>query len=390
MRNILFILCCIICVTCCGKKELVTKQANLKLVSSVPAKGSINVLSGTQKINLVFNQPVKVTKASAIKLNEKPVDEVDVSVNTIVITTILQPGSTYNLFVPKEVITNATNTALEFDINFSFTTKETTVSASELITLSPSSQAQKLFKFLKDIYGKKTLSGTMANVSWNINEAEWVYQHTGKYPALNCFDFIHHPFSSPGGWVDYENTSVVENWWNNNGIVAAMWHWSVPKDMSESNPTEFGFYTDDTNFDVSKINDTNSPEYKMMIKDIDIISGYLKLLKEKNIPVIWRPLHEAAGNTNSYPGGTGWFWWGAKGAEPCKALWKQMFDRMTNLHELNNLIWVWTSENNDPDWYPGDEYVDMIGRDLYNLSSASQVSTEFTKLKQQYPGKPVS
>ena len=135
--------------------------------------------------------------------------------------------------------------------------------------------------------------------------------------------------------------------------------------MRSNNPTKFAFYTEETNFDVSKISDENSPEYQLMIKDIDIISGYLKLLQDKNIPVLWRPLHEAAGNTNSYDGGTGWFWWGAKGAEPCKALWKIMFDRMVNYHKLNNLIWVWTSQGNDKDWYPGDEYVDLLGRDLY-------------------------
>jgi mannan endo-1,4-beta-mannosidase len=161
-----------------------------------------------------------------------------------------------------------------------------------------------------------------------------------------------------------------------------MWHWCVPKDMKADSPKEFAFYTKDTNFDVSKINDPNSSEYKLLIKDIDIISGYLKLLQNKNIPVIWRPLHEAAGNTNSYVGGTGWFWWGAKGPEPFKALWKLMFERMTKYHKLNHLIWVWTSQGNDADWYPGDEYVDLVGRDLYPETNIhdSQL-TEFNKVK---------
>ena len=253
--------------------------------------------------------------------------------------------------------------------------------SSKLITPNPSKEVQNLMNFLTSIYGKKTLSGTMANVSWNIEEAAWVHAQTGKYPALNCFDFIHH-IHSPADWINYENTEVVENWWNNKGIVSAMWHWCVPKDMSVANPTEFAFYTEGTSFDISKINDPNSPEYKLMIKDIDIISGYLKLLQNKKIPVLWRPLHEAAGNTNSDIGGTGWFWWGAKGPEPCKKLWKLMFDRMTNHHKLNNLIWVWTLQGNDADWYPGDEYVDLVGRDLYPEKDIhdSQL-VEFNKVK---------
>lgn len=251
----------------------------------------------------------------------------------------------------------------------------------KLVTPNPSREAQNVINWLKSIYGKKTLSGTMANVSWNIEEADWVYEQTGKSPALNCFDFIHHLYS-PADWINYENTTEVENWWNNNGLVAAMWHWCVPNDMSVITPDKSSFYTETTHFDVSKINDPASPEYKLMIKDIDIISGYLKLLQNKNIPVLWRPLHEASGNTNVYPGGTGWFWWGAKGPEPCKALWRVMFDRMTNHHKLNNLIWVWTTQGNDVDWYPGDDYVDIVGRDIYpgeNMHDSQWA--EFNKVK---------
>ena len=62
-----------------------------------------------------------------------------------------------------------------------------------------------------------------------------------------------------------------------------------------------------------------------------------------------------------------------------------MYERMTNIHQLNNLIWVWTTENNDPDWYPGDEYVDIIGRDIYNKTTPSQIQAEFDKLVEKYP-----
>ena len=42
-----------------------------------------------------------------------------------------------------------------------------------------------------------------------------------------------------------------------------------------------------------------------------------------DVPVLWRPLHEASG---------GWFWWGAKGPEPFKQLWELMFQRFTQVH----------------------------------------------------------
>ena len=97
-------------------------------------------------------------------------------------------------------------------------TNITFIKAANPARLSPN--AQRLLDYLNIIYGSKTLSGTMANVNWNINEARWVYKHTGRWPAVNCFDFLHHVWSSPGGWIDYSNTSVVEDWYNNGGIVA--------------------------------------------------------------------------------------------------------------------------------------------------------------------------
>ncbi len=387
MKNLLFLFCCILLATCCSKKELNPATVNPELVSSVPSNGAIDLLSGINEIKLIFNQQIKVSDISGILLNGQPVVKTDVSVNTVIISVYLTANTKYELSVPAKTVTNLEGIPLKSDIKLLFSTKADEDNSAKLVTNNPSKEAKNLMSFLENAYGQKTISGAMAKVNWNTEEADWVHSQTGKYPALNCFDFIHH-IHSPADWINYDNTEVVEKWWNNNGIVAAMWHWNVPKDMSVANPTEFAFYTKDTKFDVSKISDTNSPEYKLLIKDIDIISGYLKLLRDKSIPIIWRPLHEAAGNTNAYVDGTGWFWWGAKGAEPCKNLWKLMFDRMTNHHKLNNLIWVWTSQGNDAEWYPGDEYVDLVGRDLYPETNIhdSQLA-EFNKVKTIVAGK---
>ena len=69
---------------------------------------------------------------------------------------------------------------------------------------------------------------------------------------------------------------------------------------------------------------------------------------------MWRPLHEAGG---------GWFWWGAKGSGPAKALWDMMYDRLHNHFGLHNLIWIWSTP--EADWYPGNAKVDIMGYDSY-------------------------
>lgn len=249
--------------------------------------------------------------------------------------------------------------------------------AANLVTPSPSTQAVNLYNFLKNNFQTKIISGTMAAHSTNINEATWVHDQTGKWPALTGFDFIDHTWLDQN-WVEYSTPITLgTDWWANNGLVAISWHWRDPLTKSGS------FYTNETTFDVSKVSDPNSDEYKAMIVDLDTIAGYLREFKNANIPVLWRPLHEAAG---------GWFWWGAKGAAPCKALWQLMFDRLVNYHGLNNLIWVWTTNTSSDalDWYPGDNYVDIIGMDIYpgeNQHGSQYI--EFDKAKEIFGGKKI-
>lgn len=118
-------------------------------------------------------------------------------------------------------------------------------------------------------------------------------------------------------------------------------------------------------------------------QDLAKVAGYLQLLQEAGIAVIWRPFHEAAGD---YTWGN-WFWWGNDGPEGTKALWRYVYNKLTNDYGINNLIWVWVVQTVNEgklasldlgkNAYPGDDVVDIISTDIYNNADLMTNNDEF-------------
>lgn len=249
---------------------------------------------------------------------------------------------------------------------------------SDLVNPNANKRTVDIMKYLKSIYGQKTLSGQSCTLNKS-TEIEAIHDLTGKYPAIRMLDFI---FCDPASdYQSSEEVNIAKEWDKMGGLTTFQWHWHAPKGGAS-------FYTKDTTFDLSKaVTDldisqksleeikalyqagTISEECYLIVRDIDVISGYLDQLQKEDVTVLWRPLHEASG---------GWFWWGAAGADAYQWLYKLMFERQTYYHKLNNLIWVWNGQ--DQDWYPGDEYCDIVGTDIYaEKHSYSALSDQFMK-----------
>jgi len=229
----------------------------------------------------------------------------------------------------------------------------------------------KVMEYLKTIYGKKILSGQ--HISEGLLEVDAIYKITGKKPALIGFDFMDCSPSRVERGAQGINLEPAIQWWREGGLVTFCWHWNAPMGLIDKGPNKQwyrGFYTEATTFNFAKgLENNESLEYKLLIRDIDVIAEELKKLQRQGVPVIWRPLHEASG---------GWFWWGSQGPEPYKKLWRIMFQRLTKYHLLSNLIWVWNGEHKD--WYPGDDVVDIVGIDFYGKKhDYSPLAEEFKK-----------
>lgn len=251
-----------------------------------------------------------------------------------------------------------------------------------LTNAKASQQAVKVYNYLREQAGKKMLSGVQSGGTANNNDrVNQVFTMTGKHPAVAGYDYIFLQYSpTPAGWdwvVNYGDISAAKEQWENNGLVSFMWHWNVPasKDAwdkgKEGDFSGYAFYSKDTSFDIKRALVKGNWENDFILRDIEKVAGYLKLLQEEGIPVIWRPLHEAAGNYNVYGTNGAWFWWGRGGADACKQLWKLLRDKLEGEYGLDNLIWVWTldatvgAEKDYASWYPGNDLVDLVGVDIY-------------------------
>lgn len=221
-----------------------------------------------------------------------------------------------------------------------------------------SDEVKAVLKYLSDISGKGIITGQHTQTTVQ-KELKFIEKVTGKLPALCGFELlsyspnINYENSSPECLLEVEeNKNTLENAWEwagKKGLITFTWHWFSPFGSVDK-----GFYSKNTTFNASKAVIEGTEENKALLSDMDYMAGILKEFCDKHVPILWRPFHEAEGD---------WFWWGVKGYDVARKLYRIMYDRYTNYHNLNNLIWVWNSPL--AEGYVGDDVTDVISRDMY-------------------------
>ena len=256
-------------------------------------------------------------------------------------------------------------------------------------------EAKSLMRYLSSVYGKHIISGQQeiypnghdGNYEY---EFEYIENLTGKLPAIRGFDYL--ACNPINGYPEHKETDgtterIIDWVKNKNGIATVAWHLVVPKDF---NNYKIGDYVssenatyavkengkDATTFDASKVIVDGTKEneyYQMCLKNLGL---ELEILQDNNIPVIFRPLHEAEGSGGE---NGAWFWWGQDGSEIYKKIWIYTYETLVEKYNLHNLIWEWNSYNYETsaNWYPGDEYVDIIGYDKYSCKEVIGGKTNY-------------
>ena len=230
-----------------------------------------------------------------------------------------------------------------------------------------SAECRKLMAFFESIYGKKIITCQHTSIN-STAEFERIKEVTGKYPAMIGIELMYigrgaKPFLNQEGEMK-DNVGSADmgiEWAKKHGsLVTATWHWHSPSHYHRSH----SFYNRFTDFDFTKAMEERGEDFQYLIEDIDAVAEELKKFQRENIPVLWRPLHEGHGQH---------FWWGYA-PKAYKELYSIMYDRLTNRHGLDNLIWVWECE--ETPYYPGYDRVDISGIDTYIYTKNSGTMSE--------------
>ena len=234
-------------------------------------------------------------------------------------------------------------------------------------------EAKALLEFFYGISGKYVLSGQHNYPNVGDRNSQFAARYIGKTPVV---------FSTDWGFADDQSTDsylarpdVVEEairQHRRGAIVTICWH-AVPPTADEpvtfralpgSDPNRLasvqGKLLDEQFRDVLT---PGTDLHKRWAAQVDEIAKFLKQLQHAKVPVLWRPYHEMNGD---------WFWWGGRVGEFSTIdLYKQLYDRMVDHHEIHNLLWVWSvdrAQNVERDhakFFPGIEYLDILSLDVY-------------------------
>ncbi len=215
------------------------------------------------------------------------------------------------------------------------------------------SRAKEVFGYLRGLGNGSYLFGQMA--TWVHDEnpdmdhpSNWlrkVYDHTGHWPRYGCvtYDFHDDPFG------DDDWNRGVKKMWDRGLIVGVYSFYANPSGGSWNDPVEIDLIFAPDN------NPTKTHFYRQM----DRMAANLQWLKDRGVPVIYTPFVESDDRNK----------WHAKGGtERIVRLYRLVHDVFTRQKGLDHILWAYhTTQNHgalERD-YPGDEYVDILGKSAY-------------------------
>lgn len=220
-----------------------------------------------------------------------------------------------------------------------------------------------------------------------------VKEVTGSHPAVYGWDLLDIASFRRNSWFD-DQPNVIRRFtvdaYLRGGINTYSWHYWNP--VASKSPGQGGFVE---GFNASFYFD-NAPTvavsqilpggnfHLVFQASLDQVATYVSSIKTNNgtlVPIIFRPFHEMDGD---------WFWWGKTrcSVQEYKDLFQFTVRYLRDVKNVRNILFSWSPDRSALTkeqyltYYPGDDFVDVVGMDQYNdLKTAAGVTTAANKLK---------
>lgn len=228
------------------------------------------------------------------------------------------------------------------------------------LATNAAAQSAKVLPYLSSISGTKTLAG-QHNKEPNAEPTKWtdfIHKTTGKYPALWSGDFLFQQENIDNRW---KMIKQARKQYRKGAVVNIMWH-ACPPGPGEPCGWDPGLLNQLlTDAQWQELITDGTPLNKAWKARMDGIAVYLQYLKDHNVEVLFRPLHEM---------NQGKFWWGGRpGPNGTARLYQITHDYLQKTKGLTNLIWVWDMQDMSRDfaqYNPGAAYWDVFAFDVYD------------------------
>jgi mannan endo-1,4-beta-mannosidase len=240
-----------------------------------------------------------------------------------------------------------------------------------IMASEPCSPAYRLLNRLKKIQKKGIMIGHQddpvygRNWKWDRGRSD-VKEVCGDYPAIMGFEL---------GGIELGETANIDNvpfdrmreeilaQHERGGVTTISWHPFNP--VTEKNAW------DPSGNPVKEILPGGSQHQKFN-KWLKIVADFLNSIQTvdgEKVPILFRPWHEMEGT---------WFWWGSKGTtvDEYKQLYIYTHDQLLKRYACDQLLWGYSPNSGGADYlkyYPGTQYVDLIGVDLYDFNKDNDV-----------------
>lgn len=200
-----------------------------------------------------------------------------------------------------------------------------------------------------------------------------IYDMTGDYPAVIGWEIGHvekgDQFSLDSVYFNYIRQGIAQTH-ARGGISTISWH--------ADNILTGGSTWDCSRNDVVASILPGESHHDAYLTYLNRIADFLLSLRDAQnepIPIVLRLYHE---QTQS------WFWWGADYCSPeqYKALWQMTVGHLRDTRGVHNVLYAYSPADvadtaHYLERYPGDEWVDVVGFDLYCFGTSAEACSTY-------------